>query len=112
MLERTAPFKPEDFGVPPTEFRGFQGELTGKIVETAGYEVLLQADEIKPSEEDQASNAKSILGKRIRIGGFYDKHADQYADLHEGDTIRVTVVHRNPSSDAFNVTDVLEKVED
>ena len=112
VLERTAPFKPEDFGVPPNEFRGFSGELTGKIIEAAGYEVVLQASDIKPAENDQASDAKSILGKRIRIAGFYSDHADRYADLHEGDTIRVSTVHRNQDSDSLDVTDVLEKVKE
>ena len=36
VLERTPPFSPEDFGVPPEEFRGFRGELTGKVVEALG----------------------------------------------------------------------------
>ncbi len=111
VLERTAPFKPGDFGIPPEAFRGFRGELAGKIVEAAGYEVLLEVDESKPSVSSDAPDAKSIHGKRVRIAGFYGQHGDAFADLHEGDRIRVSVAHRNPQSDALNVTDHLARVE-
>ena len=110
VLERTAPFKPGDFGVPAKEFRGFSGELTGEIVEAAGYEVLLEVQESKPADDSKARNAESILGNRIRIGGFYNQHADAFADLREGDKIRVSVAHRNSESDALDVTDRLETV--
>ncbi len=111
VLERTPPFKPEDFGVPPEGFRGFSGELVGKIVEAAGYEVLLEVSEIKPSTENKAADASSIYGKRIRIAGFYSDHADAFADLHAGDRIRVGTRHRNPARDSLDVTNLLEKVE-
>jgi len=111
VLERTAPFKPGDFGVPPMEFRGFSGELTGKIVEAAGYEVLLEVQESIPADDSKAKNAESILGKRIRIAGFYNQHADAFADLREGDMIRAGVAHRNSESDALDVTDVLKRVQ-
>ena len=111
VLERTPPFKPEDFGVPPKDFRGFDGELTGKIVESEGYEVVLEPTEIKPSNENKAGQPESIKGKRIRVAGFYNQHSDLYADLHEGDTIRLSVSHRNPASDSLQVTGQLEKLE-
>jgi hypothetical protein len=111
VLERTPPFKPEDFGVPPKEFRGFDGQLTGKIIESAGYEVVMEPTEIKPSSENKAGQPESIKGKRIRVAGFYNQHSDLYADLHEGDTIRLNVSHRNPASDSLQVTDQLEKLE-
>ena len=110
VLERTAPFQPGDFGVPPAEFRGFSGELTGKIVEAAGYEVLLEVQESVPSARNRAKDAAGIVGKRVRIAGFYNEHADAYADLRQGDRIRVSVVHRNTESDAIDVTDKLETV--
>jgi hypothetical protein len=110
VLERTPPFKPENFGVPPKEFRGFSGELIGKVVEAAGYEVLLEVSEIKPSGQNKATDAASIKGKRIRIAGFYRDHADAFGDLNTGDRIRVSTQHRNPQSDSVDVTDVLEKV--
>ncbi|MDE0863825.1 MAG: hypothetical protein OSA98_08555 [Rubripirellula sp.] len=111
VLERTPPFKPEDFGVPPKDFRGFDGELTGKIIESAGYEVVMEPTEIKPSSENKAGQPESIKGKRIRVAGFYNQHSDLYADLHEGDTIRLSVSHGNPASDSLQVTDQLEKLE-
>ena len=111
VLERTPPFKPEDFGVPPKDFRGFDGQLTGKIIESAGYEVVLEPTEIKPSSENNAGQPETIKGKRIRVAGFYNQHSDLYADLHEGDTIRLSVSHRNPASDSLQVTDQLEKLE-
>ena len=110
VLERTSPFKPEDFGVPPQEFRGFRGELVGKVIEAVGYEVLLEVRDVKPADSNKAADATSIKGKRIRIAGFYNEHADAFADLHKGDIIRVSTTHGNPKSDALNVTDVLEMV--
>ena len=110
VLERTLPFKPENFGVPPEAFRGFSGELTGKVVESAGYEVLLEVSELKPSGQNKATDAGSIKGKRIRITGFYQDHAEAFGDLNTGDKIRVSAQHRNPQSDALDVTDILQKV--
>jgi len=63
VLERTPPFKPEDFGVPPKDFRGFDGQLTGKIIESAGYEVVMEPTEIKPSSENKAGQPESSKGK-------------------------------------------------
>jgi hypothetical protein len=111
VLERTPPFKPEDFGVPPADFRGFDGQLTGKIIEAAGYEVVMEPTEIKPSSDNKAGQPESIKGKRIRVAGFYNQHSDLFADLHEGDTIRLSVSHRNPASDSLQVTAQLEKLE-
>ena len=108
VLERTEPFQPGDFGVPPNEFRGFSGELTGKIVEALGYEVLLEVKESHPTDGSKATDAASIIGKRIRIAGFFNQHRDAFADLSEGDRIRVSVTHRDAESDAVNVTDKLE----
>jgi hypothetical protein len=111
VLERTPPFKPEDFGVPPADFRGFDGQLTGKIIEAAGYVVVMEPTEIKPSSDNKAGQPESIKGKRIRVAGFYNQHSDLFADLHEGDTIRLSVSHRNPASDSLQVTAQLEKLE-
>ena len=111
VLERTAPFKPGDFGVPPKEFRGFSGELTGKIVEAVGYEVLLEVQASNPADGSKAKDAASIVGKRIRIAGFFNQHSDAFADLREGDRIQVSVVHHSSESDAIDVTDVLKRVQ-
>ncbi len=111
VLERTQPFEPEAFGVPPQEFRGFRGILQGKIVEVGGYEVLLRVDEVvKVADGNKATHADSIKGKRIRLVGFYDQHRDAFKDLHEGDTLRISATHADPTYDELRVTNVLEKV--
>jgi len=112
VLERALPFSPDAHGVPPKTFRGFQGELRGKIVEVSGYEMLLRAEEITSLDDaNTASDANSIKGKLVRINGFYDDHADKFNELQPSDTIRVSVRHANPIFDMFGVTDVLELVE-
>ncbi|MEO1997333.1 MAG: hypothetical protein ABGZ17_18855, partial [Planctomycetaceae bacterium] len=110
VLERTAAFKPQDFGVPPQAFRGFRGELTGKIVEVGGYELLLQVSELKAAADNKAANADSIKGHRIRIVGFYNDHRELFADLHAGDVVRLSTTHRNPEHDELTVTNLLQKV--
>jgi len=112
VLERALPFSPDAHGVPPETFRGFRGVLRGKIVEVAGYEVLLRAEEILSLDDaSTASDANSIKGKLVRINGFYNDHADKFNELQLSDIIRVSVRHANPIFDTFGVTDVLEIVE-
>ena len=112
VLERALPFSPDAHGVPPETFRGFRGVLRGKIVEVAGYEVLLRAEEITNLDDaNAASDANSIKGKLVRINGFYNDHADKFNELQLSDIIRVSVRHANPIFDTFGVTDVLEIVE-
>ena len=112
VLERALPFSPDAHGVPPETFRGFRGVLRGKIVEVAGYEVLLRAEEITSLDDaSKASDANSIKGKLVRINGFYNDHADKFNELQLSDIIRVSVRHANPIFDTFGVTDVLEIVE-
>ena len=112
VLERALPFSPDAYGVPPETFRGFRGVLRGKIVEVAGYEVLLRAEEILSLDDaSTASDANSIKGKLVRINGFYNDHADKFSELQLSDIIRVSVRHANPIFDTFGVTDILELVE-
>jgi hypothetical protein len=112
VLERAKPFKPEDYGVPPKEFRGFQGVLEGKIVEVGGYEVTLRVVAVKKEDEgSQASKAEAIQGKLVRLTGFYNQHEKAFKDLNIGDMIRVGARHARPSYDEFGVTEVLEKVQ-
>ncbi len=111
VLERTDPFTPGDFGVPPKAFRGFHGELTGKVVEAAGYEVLLQVKSSEPTDDSQAADPNSIIGKRIRIAGFFNENREAFEDLQAGDHIRLTVAHRNSTSDAMQVTNKVTKVD-
>ncbi len=110
VLEEAAPFKAEDYGVPPQDFRGFRGLLQGKIVEVGGYEILMTVEEIvSVAKESKAANVEVIKGKRIRVIGLY-AHKDAYDGLHVGDRIRVRVSHTDPN-DELNGLDVLEKVE-
>ena len=112
VLERAVPFSPDAHGVPPESFRGFGGVIKGKILEASGYEVLLLAEEIVSVEDsNKASDANSIKGKRVRISGFFNDHADKFNSLQTSDTLRVGIQHRNRVFDMFDVTDVLEIVE-
>ena len=112
VLERAVPFSPDAHGVPPESFRGFGGVIKGKILEASGYEVLLLAEEIVSVEDsNKASDADSIKGKRVRISGFFNDHADKFNSLQTSDTLRVGIQHRNRVFDMFDVTDVLEIVE-
>ncbi|MAV35524.1 MAG: hypothetical protein CMJ59_08700 [Planctomycetaceae bacterium] len=113
VLERTAPFDPAAFGVPPEKFRGFSGVLSGEIVELdQGYELLLRVDKVvKLSGDSKATDADSIKGKLVRLNGFYTQHQDLFNDLGVGDTIRVGTRHANRTHDELGVTDVLTKIE-
>ena len=112
VLERTDPFEPSAFGVPPEQFRGFNGTLTGKILESAGYEVLLEVAKAEPSASSDAEDEESIVGSRLRIAGFFDQHKDAYDELKQGDKIQVSVSHPNIKSDAMTVTGLLEKIDE
>lgn len=111
VLEATAPFDPADYGVPPDEFRGFAGVLQGEIVETGGYELMLKVNEIeKIADGNSATNTDSIKGKRIRVENFLATHGDAYSALHPGDTIRLSIAHRNRTDESFTVTELLETI--
>lgn len=111
VLEQAKPFTPDDYGVPPKEFRGFEGVLQGKIVEVGGYEVTLRVAVVNQEKESsRAASAKSITGKLVRLTGFYNQHQEAFKELSLGDVIRVGARHADPSHDEFGVTDVLEKV--
>jgi len=112
VLEKAKPFSPEEYGVPPKEFRGFQGVLEGKIVEVGGYEVTLRVASVaKEDAGSKATSAGAIKGKLVRLTGFYNQHEKAFKDLNIGDMIRVGARHASPSFDEFGVTEVLEKVQ-
>ena len=112
VLERAVPFSPDAHGVPPETFRGFAGTLKGKILESGGYELLMLVDEVvSVADANKATAPKSIMGKRIRVSGFYNDHADKFNSLLPNDIIRVGMLHRNTDFDMFDVTDVLEVLE-
>ena len=90
VLERAVPFSPDAHGVPPETFRGFAGTLKGKILESGGYELLMLVDEVvSVADANKATAPKSIMGKRIRVSGFYNDHADKFNSLLPNDIIRV-----------------------
>ena len=85
--------------------------LTGEIVETGGYELMLRVNEIeKLADGNTAADANSIKGKRIRVEGFLNPHGDTYNALNIGDAIRLSIVHRRRADESFFVTDLLETV--
>ena len=112
VLERAVPFSPDAHGVPPDAFRGFAGTLKGKILESGGYELLMLVDDIASvADANEATDPKSIKGKRVRVNGFYNDHADKFNSLLPNDIIRVGMRHRNTNFDMFEVSDVLEVLE-
>ena len=112
VLERAVPFNPDAHGVPPEAFRGFAGTLKGKILESGGYELLMLVDDVASVDDaNKAADPKSIKGKRVRVSGFYNDHADKFNGLLPNDIIRVGMLHRNTAFDMFEVTDVLEVLE-
>ena len=112
VLERAVPFSPDAHGVPPDAFRGFAGTLKGKILESGGYELLMLVDDIASvADTNEATDPKSIKGKRVRVNGFYNDHADKFNSLLPNDIIRVRMRHRNTNFDMFEVSDVLEVLE-
>ena len=112
VLEQTAAFNPDDFGVPPKDFRGFEGTLEGKIVEANGYEVLLAVQKATATSGSKAAKPDIIHGGRVRVIGFYNQHAEKFSKLHEGDAVRISVSHRQPSHDELNVTEMFEQLGD
>lgn len=110
VLERTSPFQPEYFGVPPDGFRGYRGELTGTIVEVGGFEMLLRVTDFQPAKESKASTPESIRGKRVRVVGFYNQHREGFGELHEGDRVVLSVSHPNLRHDELTVTETMTKV--
>ena len=109
VLERTVPYEPGAFGVPADEVRGFRGKLTGRVVESEGYEVLLQISSFESSDGSQATMPDRLTGQRIRVVGFYNQHREFFDNLHEDDTIQVSVEHSDPARDEFTVTDIAEQ---
>lgn len=112
VLEKTKPFKPEDFGIPPDNFRGFSGILSGKIIEAAGYEIVLEVNKVKTDQKSSKAKApQSIVGKRIQINGFYNQHSKAFEDLNIGDSIELSTRHSNPQFDSLSVTQLLKKLD-
>ena len=113
VLERAVPFDPEANGVPPKEFRGFEGVLHGKIIEVGGYEVLMEVEKIlKVDKGNKASGPKSIKGKRVRLAGFYPQYEKLFKELRPTDIIQIGARHEDAVFDMFQVQGELVKIEE
>ena len=96
VLERAVPFDPIVYPIPPDDFRGFQGILTGTITSKSdqGYELTIRADKILETfDGNAASNPKSIEGQLMDLRGFFQGFRGQFDDLRIGDTIRIGARH-------------------
>jgi hypothetical protein len=112
LLRKVAPFKPGDYPVLPEEFRGFAGAVSGKIVtkNTDLLEVIIEVDRvIEPWEKNAAKKPESIVGKRVMLGGFWQRK-DAYHGLKVGDQIEVGLQHIGRQSDHLSVTEFVRKV--
>jgi beta-lactamase regulating signal transducer with metallopeptidase domain len=111
LLRKVAPFKPGDYPVLPEEFRGFTGAVSGKIVtkNTDLLEVIVEVDRVLDTwKNSTAKKAESIVGKRIMIGGFWQRK-EAYHGLKAGNRIEVGLRHIGRQSDHLTVTEFVRK---
>ena len=113
VLERAVPFDPEAHGVPPRDFRGFEGVIQGKIVEVGGYEVLMEIEKVISTDKDsKAAAPNSIKGKRVRLAGFYPQYENPFKELRPTDIIQIGARHEDAVFDMFQVQGDLLKIEE
>ena len=113
VLERAVPFDPESHGVPPKDFRGFEGVLQGKIIEVGGYEVLLEVEKVmRVGKGNKAAGINSIKDKRVRLAGFYPQYEKLFKELRPTDIIQIGARHEDPVFDMFQVQGDLFKLEE
>jgi len=111
VLHKVAPVKPGDYPVLPDEFRGFRGMTTAKVVRKSDelFELIVEVTQIHETfEENRAENPRSIIGKQLMLGGFWNRK-DEYHSLKVGDTIRCGMTHNQLLSDHLNVVESLQK---
>lgn len=115
VLERGVPFDPKVYPIPPKDFRGFRGILTGTITSKSaqGYELTMKVDQVNETFKDsKATKPMIIKGRLLDLRGFYNEQfRKKFDDLRLGDRIRVGAVHSDPTIDPLNVTRTLEKAE-
>jgi len=113
VLERAVPFDPEAHGVPPKDFRGFEGVLQGKIIEVGGYEVLMEIEKVMSTDKDsKAAAPNSIKGKRVRLAGFYPQYEKLFKELRPTDIIQIGARHEDAVFDMFQVQGDLLRIEE
>lgn len=111
LLRKVAPFKPSDYPVLPEAFRGFNGAVVGKIVTKNAdlLEVIIHVEKVLDSWEDNgAKNPKSIVGKRVMLGGFWQRKA-AFHGLKVGDRIETGLKHIGRQSDHLTVASFVRK---
>ena len=113
VLEPALPFDPEAHGVPPKDFRGFEGGLQGKIIEVGGYEVLMEVEKVMSvGKGNKATVPNSIKGKRVRLAGFYPQYEKLFKELRPTDIIQIEARHQDAVFDMFQVQGELVKIEE
>ena len=113
VLERAVPFDPEAHGVPPKDFRGFEGVLQGKIIEAGGYEVLIEIEKVISTDKNsKAAAPNSIKGKRVRLAGFYPQYENPFKELRPTDIIQIGARHEDAVFDMFQVQGDLLRIEE
>ncbi len=113
VLERAVPFNPEAHGVPPKDFRGFEGGLQGKIIEVGGYEVLMEVEKVMSvGKGNKAAAPNSIKGKRVRLAGFYPQYEKLFKELRPTDIIQIGARHGDVVFDMFQAQGDLVKIEE
>jgi len=113
VLEPALPFDPEAHGVPPKDFRGFEGGLQGKIIEVGGYEVLMEVEKVMSvGKGNKATVPNSIKGKRVRLAGFYPQYEKLFKELRPTDIIQIEARHQDAVFGMFQVQGELVKIEE
>lgn len=114
VLERTVPFDPEVYPIPPEDFRGFQGTVVGRLTSKSdqGYELTLRVEKIEQTARSSTATKPQLgVGRLMSMRGFFAaRFREQFDDLRIGDRIRVGTAHREPTVDSFEVTGAIEKL--
>jgi hypothetical protein len=116
LLEMAEPYDPEDYPVPPDEFRGFRGMITGTIVgkKDDSLELTIEIDEIeRVLDGNRAEDAEAGIGEAVVVGGFWQAPMrERFEQLRIGDTVRTGLHHQVPQSDHMRAIEFVGKVAD
>ena len=113
VLRKVAPVKKGDYPELPDDFRGFTGELVGKVIKKDQqlWELTVEVTDVgKSYEKDQSRNSESVVGKQVMLSGFWNKK-DNYHSLSVGDKIRVRVEHPQKLGDQLSVIEGVRKLD-
>jgi hypothetical protein len=107
LFRKVAPFKATDYPQLPDKFRGFKGAVSGTVLkkDPETLELIVKATAVKDIwKENQAQDAKSILGKPFALTGFW-RRRNEFGKLKVGDMIEVGLNHPVPQSDHLVVAE-------